>query len=469
MAEVIDDSFPPSSDSTSLFHENVTSSASGTPPLAARLEATRRVNPTTQLVALLRKNGIQKRRTIRTTCCELFSPVLMITVLVLAYNLSEVTYKRANMYTEMKVDLPGPIGDVLDLVSSGMRSRLDDMLLPPAEACDVEIENFCGSIDEDLNDNGEIGSLTRACLEGLDVSDVRGDCQTSLLYWSPEREEEVNRSDDDDEEEEDEDKENNQGGGGSQGDQILQLRRDFNRFLRSPLPTPTFDQYVSVGTVLTNSFDDATYNELLNNNEYGREWGNLFTLGTIHIVPEGPLTDSFIDYMNNTHSTFSSLTSRVHPNDEAAIDYINDNLNERAFTLINLGSDTFDPTEIDFTIRMNYTTLPNTNWISRYISLGLSNRYQRYYLSGFMSIQRTLADFAFELSGCEAAELPEPSELYTMPMPTAEYDQNLFYTAVGYLLGLAISMGFLYPMSRLVKGVVEEKELRIKEVSMDKK
>ena len=60
-------------------------------------------------------------------------------------------------------------------------------------------------------------------------------------------------------------------------------------------------------------------------------------------------------------------------------------------------------------------------------------------------------------------------ELYAMPMPTAEYDQNLFYTAVGYLLGLAISMGFLYPMSRLVKGVVEEKELRIKEVSMDKK
>ena len=44
-----------------------------------------------------------------------------------------------------------------------------------------------------------------------------------------------------------------------------------------------------------------------------------------------------------------------------------------------------------------------------------------------------------------------------MPMPTPAFEQNIFYTAVGYLLGLAISMGFLYPMSRLVKAVVEEK------------
>jgi hypothetical protein len=107
----------------------------------------------------------------------------------------------------------------------------------------------------------------------------------------------------------------------------------------------------------------------------------------------------------STYPTFSSLTSRVHPNDESAIDYINDHLNERAFAVINLGADTFDPTDIDFTIRMNYTTLPNTNWVSRYISLGLNRRYQRYYLSGFMTIQRTLADFAFELSGCEGAEV----------------------------------------------------------------
>ena len=53
-----------------------------------------------------------------------------------------------------------------------------------------------------------------------------------------------------------------------------------------------------MGNILTSSFDDATYNELLNNNEYGREWGNLFTLGTVHIVPDGELTEKFIDYMN---------------------------------------------------------------------------------------------------------------------------------------------------------------------------
>eukprot|EP00520_Triparma_pacifica_P008709 CAMPEP_0118657482 /NCGR_PEP_ID=MMETSP0785-20121206/14045_1 /TAXON_ID=91992 /ORGANISM="Bolidomonas pacifica, Strain CCMP 1866" /LENGTH=2195 /DNA_ID=CAMNT_0006550409 /DNA_START=65 /DNA_END=6648 /DNA_ORIENTATION=+ len=427
------------------------------------------VSPHTQLLALLRKNAIQKKRTLRTTFCELFSPVLMISVLVFAYNLSEVTYRQSRMYADLELDLPGPIGDVLDLASSGLRSRLNDVLLPPATACAIEIEAYCEGLDAQTTE-GDVGTLTRNCLE----DDVRDEdrtqaCTISLEYWSIEREIAYETDDEEREDEEEngrEEDEEDEDDGGGQGDAILELRSDFNKYLKSPIPTPTFDQYITVGLLLSNSFDDATYNELLNNNEYGREWGNLFTLGTIHVVPEGDLAYDFIDWMNSTHTTFSSLTSRVHSSDEAAIDYINENLNERAFAVINLGGYTFEPTDIDFTIRMNYTTLPNTNWISRYISLGLNRRYQRYYLSGFMTMQRTLADFAFHMSGCTEATLPSPSDLYTMPMPTAEYDQNLFYTAVGYLLGLAISMGFLYPMSRLVKGVVEEKENRMKETML---
>jgi uncharacterized membrane protein len=39
-------------------------------------------------------------------------------------------------------------------------------------------------------------------------------------------------------------------------------------------------------------------------------------------------------------------------------------------------------------------------------------------------------------------------------MPTAAFSQNVFFLAVGYLLGLAIAMAFLYPTSRLIKSIV---------------
>ena len=62
---------------------------------------------------------------------------------------------------------------------------------------------------------------------------------------------------------------------------------------------------MSTGLLLSNAFDDETYNELLNNNEYGREWGNLFTLGTIHIVPDGPLAEEVRRRVRMTSKTQS--------------------------------------------------------------------------------------------------------------------------------------------------------------------
>jgi ATP-binding cassette subfamily A (ABC1) protein 3 len=49
-----------------------------------------------------------------------------------------------------------------------------------------------------------------------------------------------------------------------------------------------------------------------------------------------------------------------------------------------------------------------------------------------------------------------------MPMPTPEYNVNLFF-ASAHLMAIVIAMGFLDPMSQLVKSIVEEKELRTEE------
>ena len=116
---------------------------------------------------------------------------------------------------------------------------------------------------------------------------------------------------------------------------------------------------------------------------------------------------------------------------------------------------------------MNATTLPNTNEITRWISIGLSTRYQRYFFSGYLTLQRTVNEFAIWRASSnynnnntsdrrlQSDQCMNPNteawDIFSMPMPTAAYSQNPFFTAVGFLLGLVIAMSFLYPVSRLVK------------------
>jgi hypothetical protein len=115
------------------------------------------------------------------------------------------------------------------------------------------------------------------------MPDLSRGCADSLAYWVPPLPEPYPAEDDDrwssedasDEEKEANRERNTPSTGNSQANAVFELRRSLNRYLRSPLPTPSFDQYVGAGLLLTGSFEDATYNELLNNNEYGREWGNL--------------------------------------------------------------------------------------------------------------------------------------------------------------------------------------------------
>lgn len=87
-----------------------------------------------------------------------------------------------------------------------------------------------------------------------------------------------------------------------------------------------------------------------------------------------------------------------------------------------------------------------------------ANSFRSYYLSGFLTLQTTLDRFMFNralpaASSSEEQERSEersgeqsggftcvPPEVVGVPFPTAAYDQNLFYKAVGYLLGLAMTM-----------------------------
>ena len=125
---------------------------------------------------------------------------------------------------------------------------------------------------------------------------------------------------------------------------------------------------------------------------------------------------------------------------------------------------------------MDYRTIPNTNLIIDYSTVGLNKAYESYFLSGFLSIQTSIDSWAWEqtvtptlssfsssssaASQCSAS----PPAVVGIPMPTPAYINNAFFGSVGFLLGLALTMASLYPMSRLTKSVVEEKESRMREV-----
>jgi hypothetical protein len=87
---------------------------------------------------------------------------------------------------------------------------------------------------------------------------------------------------------------------------------------------------------------------------------------------------------------FQTLNIYYHSNEDEAVHYILDNLNERAFALIVLREITVN--KINYVIRMNYTALPNTNQII-IDSPSIDNTFQEYVKSGYMTMQQTIDDW----------------------------------------------------------------------------
>lgn len=48
-------------------------------------------------------------------------------------------------------------------------------------------------------------------------------------------------------------------------------------------------------------------------------------------------------------------------------------------------------------------------------------------------------------------------------MPTSAYNHNRFYDAVGPMMGLLMGLCMVFPLSMLIRGVVEEKETKARE------
>lgn len=81
--------------------------------------------------------------------------------------------------------------------------------------------------------------------------------------------------------------------------------------------------------------------------------------------------------------------------------------------------------DIEYTIRMNSTTVPWTRFQITSNAVGYDNIYQMYYFSGYLTWQKTINDFF--LSRNDNCAVPGDFDVWTSPMPTAAFSQVIFF------------------------------------------
>jgi len=79
--------------------------------------------------------------------------------------------------------------------------------------------------------------------------------------------------------------------------------------------------------------------------------------------------------MKSQYASFQEVNYFIHSSEKLAVSYILDHLDQPALALIVLRQIT--PGKVNYVIRQNYTTLPNTNIALDRSAVGLNRNYQR--------------------------------------------------------------------------------------------
>jgi ABC-type multidrug transport system ATPase subunit len=109
---------------------------------------------------------------------------------------------------------------------------------------------------------------------------------------------------------------------------------------------------------------------------------------------------------------------------------------------------------------MNRSKVPATRYVAPTVcSGGLCQRaYANYMASGFITLQDSIHQALFK-----AMNLPIGKRIAGTPMPTSKYSSADSVTVAGSLIPFVIVISYLYTVSQIVKRIVQEKELRLRE------
>lgn len=114
------------------------------------------------------------------------------------------------------------------------------------------------------------------------------------------------------------------------------------------MPIPTISQFLTLSQSLSSQFDPNELDSVYQSSDYIRRWGNLLTLGTMHLSPRGDVANEFIEYLETAHNIINitseevledrpnatSILIRVHDDVNSATNYVMNNLNERTFVVL---------------------------------------------------------------------------------------------------------------------------------------
>ena len=240
-----------------------------------------------------------------------------------------------------------------------------------------------------------------------------------------------------------------------------------------PLPIPSFDEYVAVHQLLRGVFTryepawrayrsikDQTGLNLL---------GNFLELGGIAFVPDSPAVRLLASTLARRNAAFSSYYQGAHA-DVAAARLAATAGNEVVGPWAVVVFDELTPSALRYTIRMRFTLVPGTDEIASRYYRGLSTSYLKYYTSGFLTLQRLIEDTALQgvpgLFGVNATAVSAGAGrlVWGTPFPVAAFVHSSFFESSGPLLGMVMCLSMVYPFGMLIKGIVEEKEIGLREL-----
>ena len=181
------------------------------------------------LWCILKKNLLLKRRAYKTTLCELFSPALFLSILVLGYSLSDVTYLDAGIYAATTLRL--------EPLLEAAQPLLDGTDLSQSAAC-----AFGGGGGSSYGGGYGSGGGNASLLGGSggNASDAPGACA------------------------------------GLRNVDLLSLRSSLTSLLNGPLPVLPIDVYLAIGFAVREQLGAENF-RLLN------EWDYYLFLSLIHI------------------------------------------------------------------------------------------------------------------------------------------------------------------------------------------
>jgi len=232
-----------------------------------------------------------------------------------------------------------------------------------------------------------------------------------------------------------------------------------------PMPLLGFDQWMLAHTMLHGAFmGNLTYDELSTfEQKLVDEFGNLINNGVLLFACGNQASQATCDEvhqfelkMSQTSPFFSTVFTATYDTETEALSWLRDNPG-KAWGLIVFNLLDLNAAKVDYAIRLNFTQVPYTGIKVNTLIQGMDTTFQYYFFSGFLALQDMVIEYVSNMTQQLGGSV------FYAPFPINSYTDNIFYLFIGPFLGMVMILTVLYPASRLIKEIVEEKENCIKE------